>query len=322
MKKFFLVLFGAVVIATLLFVGYEIFLNKEDDGEDDSNIIKDIIKKEYIYYDELYALGYSKEDIDKIENKFKEEDVKKYLLNTKYDNLFNYSENDYFKISHIDRYNSFEEKSDYDTKDIVMYVEIGLDKEFYTEINEVDNYDNILVLVNKFNKLPKNYSATDLITLEGKYSSNNQKMKGDAAKSMKSMIDSAKADGLSMKVISGYRTESLQNTLFTNSTKRNGLAHALIYSARPGHSEHQTGYAADINSVQESFANTEQYTWLCENAYKYGFIERYPKGKEFITGYGYEPWHYRYVGVEVAAKIYTEKITFEEYAVKYLDYSS
>ena len=106
-------------------------------------------------------------------------------------------------------------------------------------------------------------------------------------------------------------------SLFNNSNEKNGLEHALLYSAKKGHSEHQTGYAADLNSVDESFKDTNEYKWLNQNAFKYGFIERYKKDKEFITGYGYEPWHYRYVGIDIATKIYTENITFEEYCVKY-----
>ena len=90
-----------------------------------------------------------------------------------------------------------------------------------------------------------------------------------------------------------------------------------MYSARPGHSEHQLGYAVDINTVQEKFKNTKEYAFLKDNAYKYGFIERYKEGKEFITGYGYEPWHYRYVGIDAAKIIYENDLTLEEYLLLY-----
>ncbi len=272
--------------------------------------------KKYVYNSELLDLGYTKTDISEIKNMFTEEQVKTYLLEKKYDSLLKYAESPIFNIEHIDRYSEYDNKTDYNEKDVVTYVEIGLDIEFYTNITEVANYDDKLVLVNKYYKLPSNYSASDLVSL-GTYCSYNGQMKSEAATAIKSMIDASKNDGLSMKIISAYRTESLQNTLFTNSTKRNGIEHALIYSAKPGHSEHQTGYAADINTTEESFKDTSEYTWLQENAYKYGFIERYPSGKEFITGYGYEPWHYRYVGVDVAKIIHEKDITFEEYIVLY-----
>ncbi len=275
---------------------------------------------EYKYKSELTTLGYTEEEINEIEDIYNETEVQEYLLTKKYDSLLEFRKSTIFNIENLDRYDTYEKNNEgkYSSIDVVTYVEVGLDKEFYTEISEITNYDNPLVLVNKYNKLPSKYEASDLVTLTSKYSSSSQKMKKVAAEAMMQMIDAAKSDGLSMKVISGYRTESLQNTLFTNSTKRNGLEHALIYSAKPGHSEHQTGFAADINSVQESFKNTNEYTWLIDNSYKYGFIERYPSGKEFITGYGYEPWHYRYIGVEDATKVHEAEITFEEYYVLYL----
>ena len=92
----------------------------------------------------------------------------------------------------------------------------------------------------------------------------------------------------------------------------------ISYSAKPGYSEHQTGLAFDINSIRDSFADTKEGLWLAKNAHIYGFILRYPKGKESITGYKYEPWHYRYVGVSVAQYIFENQITFEEYYAKFV----
>ena len=149
------------------------------------------------------------------------------------------------------------------------------------------------------------------------YSSRGHKIKKAASEPLMKMIDAARADGLNLLVISGYRTERTQRGLFNNSVKRHGMDHALIYSAKPGYSEHQLGLAVDLNSTEESFDQTKEYKWLKANSYKYGFIERYPKGKEFITGYGYEPWHYRYLGVDLATKVYTENVTYEEYLVKH-----
>ena len=184
-------------------------------------------------------------------------------------------------------------------------------------MDEITNYDEVDALVNKYHKLPSNYEAKDLVTLSKTYSSRGHKIKKVASEPLMKMIDAARADGLNLLVISGYRTESTQRGLFNNSVKRHGMDHALIYSAKPGHSEHQLGLAVDLNSTEESFDQTKEYKWLKANSYKYGFIERYPKGKEFITGYGYEPWHYRYLGVDLATKVYTENVTYEEYLVKH-----
>ena len=132
------------------------------------------------------------------------------------------------------------------------------------------------------------------------------------------MFDKAREDGINLNVISGYRTSEKQNTLFNNSVKKNGIEHALMYSAKMGHSEHQLGLAIDINTTQESFKNTNEYKWLKNNSYKYGFIERYKENKENITGFAYEPWHYRYIGIDNATKVFTENITYEEYVIKFL----
>ena len=118
------------------------------------------------------------------------------------------------------------------------------------------------------------------------------------------MANAASSAGLSIRVVSGFRSYNTQNNLYNNYVNRDGRAAADTYSARPGHSEHQTGLAADINLVDDSFEYTSEGQWLNNNAYKYGFILRYPKGKTSETGYIYESWHYRYVGVDLATKLY------------------
>ena len=169
-----------------------------------------------------------------------------------------------------------------------------------------------------FNTKVASISAiTFTISLDKDYSESECKVKQVILSSLKQMMDDVKNEGMKLNVISGYRTESTQENLFNNSVKKNGESHALIYSAKPGHSEHQLGLAVDFNNVTENFKDTKEYEWLKNNSYKYGFIERYPKDKEFITGYGYEPWHYRYLGIDIATKIYQEGITYEEYLVKY-----
>ena len=125
----------------------------------------------------------------------------------------------------------------------------------------------------------------------------------------------AKSLGLNLWIASGYRSYSRQNTLYNNYVASDGKEVADTYSARPGYSEHQTGLAFDLNSVENSFANTDEGKWVKDNCYRYGLIIRYPKEKENITGYMYEPWHLRYVGVELATKLYNDGnwLTLEEY---------
>lgn len=129
------------------------------------------------------------------------------------------------------------------------------------------------------------------------------------------MKSDALAVNLNIYIASGYRSYNYQNTLYNNYSAVSGVDGADTYSARPGHSEHQTGLCFDLNSVDDSFANTAEGKWIDQNAYRYGFIVRYPKGKENITGYQYESWHLRYVGEELASKLYNngDWLTMEEY---------
>ena len=126
----------------------------------------------------------------------------------------------------------------------------------------------------------------------------------------------AKQEDITLWIVSGFRSYQSQQSIFANYATSYGETEANRFSARPGQSEHQTGLAFDINLLSESFGATKEGIWLAQNCHRYGFIIRYPKGKEYITGYIYEPWHIRYVGQDVASYINKNKITFEEYHVK------
>lgn len=130
---------------------------------------------------------------------------------------------------------------------------------------------------------------------------------------LKKMFAAAKSDGLNLFVQSGFRSYATQKRIYNNYVSRDGVAEADRYSARPGHSEHQTGLAFDINKIDLSFEGTPEAIWLAKNCHKYGFIIRYPKGKESITGYMYEPWHIRYLGVKTATAVYNSGLCLEEY---------
>ena len=162
-------------------------------------------------------------------------------------------------------------------------------------------YINDILIANKTYSLSSSYAPGGLLS---SFNTAFNKMKNDASN-----------QGISLNIISGYRSYSRQNTIYNNYVNKDGKVKADTYSARPGHSEHQTGLAADINSLSTSFINTKEGKWLNDNCYKYGFIIRYPKGKDSITGYMYEPWHIRYVGVSIATALYNggNWITLEEY---------
>lgn len=137
----------------------------------------------------------------------------------------------------------------------------------------------------------------------------------EAENSFYSMKKAAANDGISLSIISGFRSYYTQRTIYNNYVARDGVEEADTYSARPGHSEHQTGLAMDINSLEVSFEDTTEGKWLNENCSRFGFIIRYPKGKSDETGYMYEPWHIRYVGERLAKELYHngDWITMETY---------
>lgn len=183
--------------------------------------------------------------------------------------------------------------------------------------------ESIAVLVNKHFALPENYKPPNLVfpnvafTFDEKI--DKRKMRKVAARALEKMFDGAKKDGIYLAGVSAYRSRSTQKALFNRYVQEDGLAKARTYSAEPGHSEHETGLAIDVSgsngkcAVEDCFAGTKEAKWLKKHAAEYGFIIRYPKGKQSITGYKYEPWHLRYVGVEIAESITNQGITLEDY---------
>lgn len=135
----------------------------------------------------------------------------------------------------------------------------------------------------------------------------------EAYNALYEMEEAAASDGITLYVVSDFRDYETQEIIYNRYVEQNGKEEADTFSARPGYSEHQTGLAFDLNDLEESFADTPEGIWLAENCHKYGFIIRYPKGKDDITGYMYEPWHVRYLGKEMSEKVYQSGLTLEEY---------
>ena len=176
----------------------------------------------------------------------------------------------------------------------------------YYGITYIDN----IIIANKTYSLPSNFVPNNLVSINGYI-----KVVDYVKKAFDELKSDANSIGLNIYASSGYRSYSNQNYIYNNYVKLDGKENADTYSARAGHSEHQTGLAIDLNSIDMTFDNTDESNWIKDNCYKYGFIIRYPKDKDYITGYMYEPWHIRYVGKELAPKLYNngEWITIEEY---------
>ena len=192
---------------------------------------------------------------------------------------------------------------------------LAFGKEFYTDTKEVSNPNDLLVLVNKFNYLPKDYKPSDLVYIDGAYG-NKVPIRSVLKDDFLALQRAAKDElGITLMPTTAFRDQNFQKTLYDKYVKKDGVKAADTYSARPGYSEHQTGLAIDLKNMalKNARLSDENYKWLEENAHKYGFIVRFPKEKEHITGYKFENWHIRYVGKEVAEEIMSKGLTLEEY---------
>lgn len=204
--------------------------------------------------------------------------------------------------------------------EVVRDVNTHLNQDFYS-LNLTTNIEkDYLMLVNKHYLLDKEYIPEDLVAISQKYAwgkKNSKQIRQKTYEAFLEMWHAAETDGYYLMINSAYRSYSDQEEIYNNYKDKRGKKYADSIAARPGASEHQTGLAIDVfglkNSNKNEFENTEEAKWLAQNAYKFGFILRYPKQKENITGYNFEPWHYRYVGTKVAKYCFENDITYEEY---------
>lgn len=186
-----------------------------------------------------------------------------------------------------------------------------------------DQANSLWAVVNKGRQLPSDYIPANLtvpaVPLRLSAASMEMHVRSDTAAAMQTMFAAAKTDGINLMLASGYRSYSEQVAVYNGYVNSSGRAQADTFSARPGHSEHQTGLAADIEplsrkcEVDQCFENTPEGLWLAANSYKFGFIIRYQKSTQNLTGYEYEPWHVRYVGTDLAAQIQQSDQTLEQF---------
>lgn len=290
---------------------------------DDKNFISNINK--------LLNLGYSSKDInaiyEKIPNSVSIISTSKY--NKDIINIMNLS---YFKIDNLKRYLDYDImdvksiydisniKKDFNYEDVVTYVNANLDKEYYSSDNLISNEDasKIDVLVNKYHKLDENYEPSDLTIIDSKYASGTQKLRKEAQIKFEEMASDMAKENLKIYAGSTYRSYTYQKGLYDRYVKKDGFAAAETYSARSGYSEHQLGLAVDIVNDKWDYLseNDKEYDYLVKNSYKYGFILRYPRGSEYITGYMFEDWHFRYLGIELATKVFNSGLTYDEYIAR------
>lgn len=284
----------------------------------------------------LLRLGYNSEEINTFYEKLPNSiDVIK--ANTYNENIINYLSLDYFNEENLDRYIKYENDenkldsvydtavidSNYTYEDTVTFVNAYLDKDYYTNDIYLDNEEasKIDVIVNKYYKLDSNYEPSDLTKINSKFASgSNQRLRKEAAVQFEEMASDALDNGYKIYAGSTYRSYDYQLGLYNRYVAQDGFDEAETYSARAGYSEHQLGLAVDIINGRWQYLseNDDEYTWLINNCYKYGYILRYPRNKEYITGYVFEDWHFRYLGIKLATKVYNSGLTYDEYIARNL----
>ena len=306
-KKSVYYVVGLIVFFVILIVGITIYI-----GYITSNPYK------------LKKIGYDQEQIEVILKR--DESEIKDILNRDYDKqVITFMKQKYFIFKNLDRYLAYykENKSDKPSH-IVSIVNVKADYEWYDEdaVEKTDTSKKELMLVNKFHYLTKDYTPDNIVEVKNTYAYGSNEIIEEVYNAFKNMWTAAKKEDLSLIITSSYRDYEFQERLWNNYAAANSEEWADSVAARAGYSEHQTGFTLDIvtyNSNMNDFEETDEFKWLQKNAYKYGFILRYPKDKTDITGYDYESCHYRYDGKEIAEKIHKENITYDEYYAYYIE---
>ena len=277
---------------------------------------KDLIKN----INKALKIGYKYNEINIIFSHGDNESVKRFLKREKVKYLEEFFSLDYAKLDNYDRYLNYEDETGEDEDITVLYVNLDLDKPDYEEAIKVEKF-SIDMLVNKHRYLDESYEPNDLMDVPLDYAAEaGIKSSRIAFNAYREMSDAANKEGYGIVINSGYRSYQDQIDIAEYYKKWYGQGYVDKYVAKPGFSEHQTGLAYDIGSRSVNvFANSREYQWMKDNAYKYGFIERFTKRYEHITGFKSEAWHYRYVGKDIAKYIHDNNISFEEYWAVYLD---
>lgn len=221
----------------------------------------------------------------------------------------------YFMWTRFERYMALAEELPLTSgRTVVERINTDRDYAYYTQIKPALG-EGLSVLVNKYYALSSDFEPQPLVQAT---SCGQPTLQQAAAIAYDALCAAVKAEGLDLGSSSAYRSYARQQELYDYYVAIDGQAAADTYSARPGHSEHQTGLAVDLNAGDGSiglFVSTATYRWVSVNSWRYGFILRFPDDKTHITGYMFEPWHYRYVGIETATILHELDITYDEYAV-------
>lgn len=271
----------------------------------------------------IIAKGYSLDDARHLLDNLGEQYIE-FIIKNEYDeNYIKILNNKYFLEKNFLKYIEYEKYHEDDEIDnIIAIVNVHANFGWYNASIESDVGNEFMVLVNKFYHLNGDFSRDDIVNIPLSYAYDDNKVSKVVLDAYLEMRKDIKEEmNVNLMVNSSYRSYQEQEEIYEE-FKKVSQKYADSYAARPGYSEHQTGLAIDITSLEhklvKDFKESAEYEWLKNNCYKYGFILRYPEDKEFLTGYSTESWHFRYVGLDVAKIIHDENITFDEYHAYYV----
>ena len=277
----------------------------------------------------LTEKGYSLEESKLINSKLSDENINTLLNEEKNEHITNLLNQKYFLEKNLDSYLTYieeEAEEEIDYTDVVAIVNVHADNKWYAIELETDTSLKERMNVNKFYALSSDYTPENLVNIPLDYSYGSEgdnKLNDYAYEKFLDLWQAANDAGYYLMVTSSYRNYADQEEIYEYRKSTLGERKADETAARPGHSEHQTGLVVDMTSKTEpdaeSFSESEAYKWLKENAYQYGWIERYPEDKTYLTGYSPESWHWRYVGIEAATVMHEENITYDEYYAFYIE---
>ena len=279
-------------------------------------------EKTYEY--KLITFGYKKKDAKYIDKRLNSKN-KDYILSDEFDNNYlKIIKSKYYLDKNFKEYTEYQKShEDEEISNIVAIVNVHANKGWYNLALETDTSKEFLIIANKFYHLPEGFVRDDIKKISLQYAYSDNYASEVVIDAFDKMYHDVKDElGIRLMVNSSYRSFNDQEEIY-NEFRKVSQAYADSYAARPGYSEHQTGLALDITSLEhpfiKEFTESDEFAWLKNNAHKYGFILRYPQGKEHITGYSNESWHFRYVGIDIATQIFNEGITFDEYYAYYIE---
>lgn len=311
-KQAYFLFAGVVAVIVISILGFNFYKRIEYQQTDEYKLIEK---------------GYTLEQATILQEKLSSEEIANILGKDKNDTIVDLVNEKYFLSKNLDTYLEYhEEEAELSLSDVVAAVNVHAYQNWYETILDSDPSLNERVNVNKFYALSSDYTPENLKNISLDYSYGNEgdnKLVDYAYDAFIDLWDAAHEEGFYLMVNSSYRDYASQEAVYNDYKTSLGERRANEIAARPGHSEHQTGLVVDMTSTTEpnaeSFSDSEAYKWLKEHAHEYGWIERYPEDKTYITGYSPESWHWRYVGKDVAKVIHDEGITYDEYYAFYIE---